>query len=233
MSWIENPDLKTLMGKRLRAARGNTTRSALCDTLDNTDGNLYTRLSKWEQGTNAVPVEAIPALCATLDCDVGYLFGEYDERTRKHADACESTGLSEEAAAGLEEPGILEAVDRLLSSPRGRACLRSIHAYITVPEAQGEISVTDTGDVVAPSVWDLGLAESDGVEIEKYIVKEERMLANYTRIGKASRLAEQAFILDIETDLKAIREEFKRPANHAYHARSITRRENRRKNKNG
>lgn len=52
---------------------------------------------RWEDGTNAVNVEWIPVLCRHLYCDVGYLYGEYECRTRQATDVHEVTGLSENA----------------------------------------------------------------------------------------------------------------------------------------
>lgn len=59
------------------------------------------RLKKWEYGENAINTEWIPLLCKALDCDVGYLFGEYEEKKREISDVCVITGLSERAIANL------------------------------------------------------------------------------------------------------------------------------------
>lgn len=50
---------------------------------------------KWETAENAIQLEWIPAICDVLDCDIGYLFGEYEERRRETSDVCKVTGLSE------------------------------------------------------------------------------------------------------------------------------------------
>lgn len=55
------------------------------------------RLKQWEYGNNPIGLEWIPAICDVLDCDVGFLFGEYSEKKRQFADAHKTTGLSEES----------------------------------------------------------------------------------------------------------------------------------------
>lgn len=59
------------------------------------------RLKQWEYGNNPISHEWIPAICEVLDCDIGYLFGEYDERKRELSDVSKTTGLSENAVRQL------------------------------------------------------------------------------------------------------------------------------------
>lgn len=57
---------------------------------------LVNRIKQWERGENPVGLEFIPAICDVLHCDVGYLFGNYDEHYHLVADISSATGLSEE-----------------------------------------------------------------------------------------------------------------------------------------
>lgn len=59
-------------------------------------------LKQWELGRNPVHLDWLPALCEVLDCDSGFLFGEYPQRHRITADVCETTGLSETAVGNLK-----------------------------------------------------------------------------------------------------------------------------------
>lgn len=77
---------------------------------------------RWEDGTNRISFNWIPVICRHLHCDVGYLFGEYEELTRAASDICKETGLSEKAVESLmgifrygtqEE---LEAINTLLTN---------------------------------------------------------------------------------------------------------------------
>lgn len=107
-------DVKLTMGKRIREAREalNLSRAKFADKLNdcenrptiNNEPNLMTfeRLKQWEYGNNPVELEWIPAICKVLNCDVGYLFGEYKEKKRESSDACTTTGLSEESIVQLE-----------------------------------------------------------------------------------------------------------------------------------
>ena len=56
---------------------------------------LVNRIKQWERGENPVGLEFIPAICDVLHCDVGYLFGDYEEHYRIAADISAYTGLSE------------------------------------------------------------------------------------------------------------------------------------------
>lgn len=61
------------------------------------------RLKQWEYGNNPIGHEWIPAICEVLNCDVGYLFGEYEERRRELSDVHKITGLSESSIKILED----------------------------------------------------------------------------------------------------------------------------------
>ena len=124
--------VKTIVGKRIKQARKlnnhKMTQQALADKLSCSEkapilnGKLnavsLNRLKKWEDGTNPVELEWIPAICDVLECDVGYLFGEYEELTRQVTDICKETGLSEKAAdslIGLHKVGPGESFSALVS----------------------------------------------------------------------------------------------------------------------
>lgn len=72
------------------------------------------RLKMWENGTNPVELEWIPAICDVLGCDVGYLFGEYEELTRQVSDICKATGLSEDAVEAIRSMGDINLKDGVL-----------------------------------------------------------------------------------------------------------------------
>lgn len=69
--------------------------------LEDLEKKLEARIRQWESGANPVDIEWIPAICSVLRCDVGYLFGDYDERTRVYTDVVKATGLSKEAVEKL------------------------------------------------------------------------------------------------------------------------------------
>lgn len=63
---------------------------------------LFDRYKSWEYGKNAIPLNWIPTLCKHLLCDVGYLFGEYNELTRQKSDICTATGFNTSAAHTIQ-----------------------------------------------------------------------------------------------------------------------------------
>lgn len=111
--------MKKLTGSRLKTARGaiphirdKISRQKLTDILNSREdrpvigdekGTLSLEtLRKWEYGENPINIEWLPAICDTLDCDIGFLFGEYEERSRINADISAETGLSELAIQKLK-----------------------------------------------------------------------------------------------------------------------------------
>lgn len=115
MNRIKNTkSVKLTVGERLTKARNRKkiTRQELADELSHHGkapaskrGVSYDRLKEWEYGNNAIPLEWIPAVCDVLECDVGYLFGEYEELTRQATDICKETGLSEDAVEAIRSMG--------------------------------------------------------------------------------------------------------------------------------
>lgn len=99
-------EMKKIIGYRLKAARGKEiSRQKLVNILNSRDdrpviGDEKATLSletlkKWEYGENPINIEWLPIICEVLSCDIGYLFGEYEEKQRETSDACKVTGLSE------------------------------------------------------------------------------------------------------------------------------------------
>ena len=87
--------------KRLKEGRtyaGFKTQEALADEM----GVTRSSIAKWENGVNLPPLDTLLTLCNSLKCDIGYLFGEHEERRRVAADICAETGLTEEAVERLQ-----------------------------------------------------------------------------------------------------------------------------------
>lgn len=107
--------VKTIMGQRLREAREEIklSRDKFSQLLNSFSDRPITngkqeemnveRLKQWEYGNNPIAVEWIPLLCRALNCDVGYLLGDYNERRRDIADVCKVTGLSAGAVENLKK----------------------------------------------------------------------------------------------------------------------------------
>ena len=108
MKVIYNP-VKDRMAERVKMVRESVglTQQGLVDRINASKATPpektleVSAFKKWENATNFIPTEWIPALCDALGVDTGYLFGEYPERTRTASDLCAVTGLSEKGAAGL------------------------------------------------------------------------------------------------------------------------------------
>lgn len=101
--------LRQIVGSRLEKARKDKglKRSTLCSLLAADSSAPVSDLSpetlkQWELGKNKINIEWVPSIKNILGCDVGYLFGEYDCKTREINDAHEVTGLSHDAISQLK-----------------------------------------------------------------------------------------------------------------------------------
>lgn len=103
--------VKITIGDNLAKARAkdNMTRKELCQKLNrcktpHPEKELTEDVIKmWELGRNTINIEWIPAICQVLHCDVGYLFGEHEEKTGAITDIKKETGLSADAIFELQE----------------------------------------------------------------------------------------------------------------------------------
>lgn len=110
----DTSSVKKIIGRRIATAREEQgiTRPKLVEMLNKFEDRPITngkseemaveRLKQWEYGNNPVALEWMPLLCRALSCDIGYLFGEYDERRRQTSDICKETGLNERSANYLQ-----------------------------------------------------------------------------------------------------------------------------------
>ena len=122
--------VKTTVGKNIQRARDKKglSRKELADQLSELgdrpiinkrqEDMSEDRLKKWEYGENAINIEWIPLICRILDCDVGYLFGEYEEYTIDKQKIKEKTKLSTKTVDWLlrnktENPQFINALNEL------------------------------------------------------------------------------------------------------------------------
>ena len=96
-----NVNLATFGGRLKKARRDiGLTQNGLSEKI----GICRDTLVKWERDAASPDLKLAAELCKILDCDIGYLVGEYDTKKRVSDDLCSLTGLSEEAAKKLSEP---------------------------------------------------------------------------------------------------------------------------------
>lgn len=57
--------------------------------------NSVSSLRAWEQGDRLPDLDTLCRMADVFECDVGYLLGDYDARSRVTSDICNETGLSE------------------------------------------------------------------------------------------------------------------------------------------
>ena len=87
-------DAKVIGGRILNERnRMGKTQDELCEAL-----NIgRTNLSRYENGLKVPELNIMLNMCNYFQCELGYLLGEFDRKTRVATDICAETGLSEEA----------------------------------------------------------------------------------------------------------------------------------------
>lgn len=63
----------------------------------NLSENSRSTIRNWEKGERLPTTDQLIQLCGLFHCDIGFLFGDYEQRYRSLADISEITGLSESA----------------------------------------------------------------------------------------------------------------------------------------
>lgn len=84
----------------------------------------YQTVSKWESGNTVPAMKQLLNLCNLYCCDIGYLLGEYDCKTRHATDIQASTGLSEKSIQELKTRAVLypettKALNAIIEFNRG------------------------------------------------------------------------------------------------------------------
>jgi transcriptional regulator with XRE-family HTH domain len=78
---------------------GERGKSALAENL----GVHRNTIALWEKGTNMPTLEELLKICNIFNCELGYLLGEMNGKTRKATDIQAETGLSEQSQAVLNQ----------------------------------------------------------------------------------------------------------------------------------
>lgn len=177
--------------------------------LEELEKRLEARIRQWESGANPVDIEWIPAICEVLSCDIGYLFGEYKEKTHANHDICEVTGLSESAINTLRksDENVVKFISYLLESgfviPVGLKVSQCIDTKLTINHYQTDVlpkfSIPAELEKKAINEWDLSNKYLDIEEKRTKVMDElKRLDTEYTallwRCNQGMNTAIEAFI---------------------------------------
>lgn len=94
-----NIDVTASRIKAAREASGYT----LAQVAERCGVQQYQTVSKWEKGNSVPSIENLFKLCELFNCELGYLLGEHEGKTRAATDIHEKTGLSFRAIDELEQ----------------------------------------------------------------------------------------------------------------------------------
>lgn len=107
---------KKEVGKRIRHLRNEKKWSQ--ENLSEKANYARQTVGKWENGDLTLSLNDAINLCNLLDCDIGYLMGEYDTKKHVVADVCTVSGLS------------VKAVEKLVSSKSSQGLFPHDNAFI-------------------------------------------------------------------------------------------------------
>lgn len=186
-------DLK-ITGKRIQRERvayklyetGKTTTLEELSEMINVSRHT---LSKWERGETQPTLSDLYNLCNLFGCDVGYLLGEYDCKTRIAADIQAETGLSEKAIERIRVHKKIAHRDTT-----------GLHIDIEEPP---KIDIIDAVNAL------LEFNDGDILELVSQYLKYEPPQENDISVGNVSvngKIFADIFLFEIGNELKAIRE---------------------------
>lgn len=105
------------IGKRIKEVR--TERGETQEVFSENVGIAKQTLVNLEYGSGSLKLEYLYQIANYCNCDIGFLLGEYEERTYKAKYVCDMTGLNEEAAnflISINNDKIM--ADSFLNNPR-------------------------------------------------------------------------------------------------------------------
>lgn len=76
----------------------------------------YKTLANWESGKSIPDLVSLARMAEIFECDIGYLLGDYDEKSHVTRDIKVQTGLSEEAIIALQNMNLKQIATTVLSS---------------------------------------------------------------------------------------------------------------------
>jgi len=108
-----NYNYSEIAGKiRQERKKARLSQEELCDVVHISRNTLSEFESAKGLSLGNLRLETLLEMCRVFKCDVGYLLGEYEERTRTIADICSLTELSEEAVEVLCRKHIMTDEER-------------------------------------------------------------------------------------------------------------------------
>lgn len=134
---------KKIIGERIKTLRveNGHSQKELC-LLVNRGRDI---ISKWENGRELPSLSILLQICEYYNCELGYILGEYNCKTRIKSDIQKETGLSETALDILMYPELSKSyteknlfdsatlrsiVNLLLSTDAGKQFLKQVNTYL-------------------------------------------------------------------------------------------------------
>lgn len=178
------------LAERLKQARKETGYS-LEKVAELCNVQQYQTVSKWENGKAMPSLEKLLALCNIYKCELGYLLGEYDCKTRTATDIHKEIGLSEVAISRLSS---VSAVPGMRLYPQATSDRQTaLNAVLEFNES-----------VILELIHEYLYRDEEAVDL-----KDGRILSPETII--------EAYMLDINAELKFLRKQIKGGSDNGQH----------------
>lgn len=150
-------------------------------------------LTAWENGERMPDLTSLARMAEVFQCDIGYLLGDYDERTRTLADIVEETWLSEKAVQNVLymkecDFNALAALSVFLETylPGGRfgpvcnpdrdSAAGAVLGYIGMPKPSGSLALSPDGTTIVSTVNESGLLPAELSALQITISDAARMV---------------------------------------------------------
>lgn len=120
-------------------------------------------IAKWEKGDSFPELADLLKLCNLFGCELGYLLGEYDCKTREVTDVQKITGLSEQAILNLAASASDQKASinkTLAESSNDRLRLLATGQYAKMRFINALLEDTDTWEGLASSTYEYKMFES-------------------------------------------------------------------------
>ena len=183
--------MENRIGSKIRELRkaDRLTQEGLA-ALMNYSKDSRSTIGNWETGKHLPSTDQLIQLCNLFQCDIGCLFGDYDERYRSIADVCEITGLSENAVSFLfklnkvskDDPLVLlqlQLLSDLLSRKEFGTLLGYMQSYIRLKSAP-------TPDI-KKALSAMGIEEIDTIQENGFVAAFPDGVASIEFAGRISK----------------------------------------------
>lgn len=167
--------MNNILGRRIKKERKDMglDQAGLAEKLGLAKESRQT-IGAWEIGNRKPPLDALEKMCELFDCDLDYLTGRYECKTRGATDIHEVTGLSENAInalkyAAIGNKNIIIFINALLENVADLHFIAS--AFSDLSSKKGMEAAIDAG-IISDDFGPDTLANKRNIEIARFTLQD-------------------------------------------------------------